>query len=118
MLDKATGKLEEVLAVEKEITRVRGEIEQAEGRMRVLADLTTLATVELEIDEIKDYVPEDAANYTTRVRRAFEKSVASLVATAKSVSIGAVALAPWLAVLLVFGLPLLLWGRARRRRRG
>jgi hypothetical protein len=118
LLDKATGKLEEVLAVEKEITRVRGEVEQLEGRMRVLGDLTTLATVELQVDEIKDYVPQEAPTYATRVRRAFDGSIAALVAACKESSIAAVAISPWLAVLLVLGLPLVLLARARRRRKG
>jgi hypothetical protein len=117
LLKTATGKLEEVLAVEKEISRVRGEVEQLEGRMRVLADLTTLATVELQVDEIKDYVPEEAATYSTRVRRALQGSIVALKATAQNLSIAAVALAPWLAVLVVVLVPLGLWARARRKRR-
>lgn len=117
LLETATGKLEEVLAVEREISRVRGEVEQAEGRMRVLADLTTLATVEVVVTEIKNYVPEEAATYMTRVRRSFQNSIEALVLTAQGLSIMAIALSPWLAVLLVPGLPLALWLRARRRRR-
>jgi hypothetical protein len=118
LLDKATGKLDEILTVEREITRVRGEVEQLEGRMRVLADQTALATVELQVDEIKDYEPEEAATYGTQVRRSFEKSLAALVSAGKHLSIVAVVLSPWLAVLLVIGLPLVFWGRAIRRRKG
>jgi hypothetical protein len=67
LLKTAAGRLEEVLTLEKEITRMRGEVEQLEGRMRVLNDLSTLATVELQVDEIKDFVPAGAATYWTRV---------------------------------------------------
>jgi hypothetical protein len=45
---------------------MRGEIEQMEGRLRVLKDLTSMTTVELFVDEIKDYVPEDAGGPTAR----------------------------------------------------
>ena len=69
LLSKATGKLEEVLSVERELSRVRGEIESMEGRLRVLGDLTTMSTVILNVSEIKDYVPEQAVTYATRVRR-------------------------------------------------
>jgi hypothetical protein len=117
LLDTATGKLEEVLAVEREIGRVRGEIEQSEGRMRVLTDLTALATVELVVTEVKDYVPEEAVTYGTRVRRSLDASLRALVFTADQLSIAAVAISPWLAVLLGPGLPLVLWLRARKRRR-
>jgi hypothetical protein len=117
LLDNATGKLEEVLAVEREISRVRGEIEQLEGRMRVLDNLTTLATVELRIDEIKNYLPEEGATYATRVRRALRGSTAALATTAEQLSIAAVAISPWAGVLVVLLLPAAVWIRARRRRR-
>lgn len=100
-LEDSTGKLEEILQVEREISRVREEIERLEGRMRVLADLTTLATIRLSVEEIPNYVPEEAPTYATRVRRAWSGSIRSLVTTAENVSIAAVALAPWIPILIV-----------------
>jgi len=118
LLADATGKLEEILSVERELARVREEIERMEGRVRVLDDLTTLTTVTLRISEIKDYVPEQAPTYATRVRRAWSGSIDTLVSTAKTVSIAVVAAAPWLAVLLVPVILLVLLLRMRRRRKG
>jgi hypothetical protein len=115
LLDTATGKLEEVLKVESELARVRGEIERVEGRLRVLDSLTALSTLELRIDEIKNYVPEEAPTYLTRVRRAFSSSIDLLVQTAQALSILVVALSPWLAVLAVPGL--LAWLLVRMLRR-
>ena len=118
LLEDATGKLEEVLAVEREIARVRGEIEQVEGRLRVLKDLTSLSTVTLSVREIKDYVPEDQVTYGTRVRRAFDGSISALVDTAQALSIVAVVLSPWLGILLVLLIVLwIVWRIARGRRR-
>src|SRR5262249_13120461 len=54
---KATSKLEDILTIERELNRVRGEIDQAEGRMRMLSNLSTLATIEVTLREVKDYVP-------------------------------------------------------------
>jgi hypothetical protein len=87
-----------------------------EGRVRVLNDLTSLTTVELTINEIKDYVPEEAPTYTTRVRRVFQSSVNSLVSAAVGLSIVVVAVLPWLGVLLVPALVIILIVRRRRRR--
>lgn len=107
-LEDSTGKLEEILQVEREISRVREEIERLEGRMRVLADLTTLATIRLSVEEIPNYVPEEAPTYATRVRRAWSGSIRSLVVTAENVSIAAVKLAPWIPMIIV-AIVVLLW---------
>jgi hypothetical protein len=116
LLADATGKLEEVLSVERELARVREEIERMKGRVRVLNDLTSLTTVELSITEIKDYVPEEAPTYTVRVRRALEGSINSLVSAAVELSILVVAVLPWLGVLLVPAIVTVLFVRRRRRR--
>ena len=47
LLEKRPGKLDDVLAFEKEISRVRGEIELLQGRLRVLSNLTAFSTVTL-----------------------------------------------------------------------
>lgn len=116
LLADATGKLEEVLSVERELARVREEIERMEGRVRVLNDLTSLTTVELTINEIKDYVPEEAPTYATRVRRAFEGSVDLLVSAAVELSIVVIAVLPWLGVLLIPATVLILLVRRHRGR--
>jgi hypothetical protein len=114
VLSEATGKLEEVLAVEKELARVRGEIEQMEGRQRLLDDLVALSTVTLYVDEIKDFFPDETASYATRMRQSLQRSVTSLVTLLADLSILLVAALPWLAILLV---PLAIVVLALRRRR-
>jgi hypothetical protein len=46
-----TGKLSEVLEMERELSRVRGEIEQAQGRLRHLGNQVSLATIEVSLSE-------------------------------------------------------------------
>lgn len=46
-----SGKLSEVLEVERELSRVRGEIEQAQGRLRHLANQIALATIRVTLTE-------------------------------------------------------------------
>ena len=117
LLSKATGKLDEVLTVEHELTRVRGEIEALEGRLRVLGSLTTMSTVNLDVNEIKGYVPEEAATYATRVRRAWNGSTTELVSTMQTLSVLLVALAPWIGILLVPVLVVVFLLRIRRTRK-
>jgi hypothetical protein len=44
-----TSKAEEVLAIYREITSIRGEIEQIQGRQQYLSNMASLATVQVEI---------------------------------------------------------------------
>jgi hypothetical protein len=51
MLAQRTGKLSDVLDVEREISRVRGEIEQMEAERRATADQVAFATAQLNASE-------------------------------------------------------------------
>jgi hypothetical protein len=113
LLEERTGELEDVLAVEREVSRVRGEVEQLEGRMRVLADLTSLSTVTLRVEEIKNYQPPEAAGFGTRVRRQFDGSVAALKVTGEWFVLFVVGAAPWLGTI---GIPAIIVAIVLRRR--
>ena len=89
-----------MLTLEREITRVRGEVEQLQGRLHVLDGVTAMSTVNLEISEIKEFVPGEPVSYRTRVRRAWEESLAALLSVGQSLSVLLVALSPWVGVLL------------------
>lgn len=120
LLEEATGKLEQVLVVEQKLDQVREEIERMQGRLRVLADQTSLATVTVTVEQIVGYQPEEEPSYRTRVSRAFRGSLHALVALAADLSIALVALSPWLAALAVLGVvvgPILWIVRTVRRRR-
>jgi len=104
LLAERTGELDDVLAVERELSRVREEVERLEGRLRVLQDLTALTTVTLTIEEVKNYVPAEAATLGTRLRRTFTGSLESLRTTGEALLIFVVALSPWL---VVFAIPAL-----------
>jgi hypothetical protein len=101
LLEDRPGKLEDVIAIERELSRVREDLERMQGRMRVLADRTSLTTVQLEVAEVHNYVPAEAPTFATRIRRALEGSIESLREAAEGLVVTAVALAPWLAVLAV-----------------
>jgi hypothetical protein len=51
LLATRTGKLQDVLNVERELARVRGEIERHEGRLRFLKTRTSLSTLSVSIHE-------------------------------------------------------------------
>lgn len=115
LLKKATGKLSEVLQVEKELSRVRGEIEQSQGRIRVLANLSSLTTITITMREIKDYVPPAPPTFATEVSRQFNGSLGALREFGKGVILFGVALAPWLPLVALIGFPI--W-RVWKRKNG
>jgi hypothetical protein len=51
LLDQRTGKLEDVLAVERELARVREEIERYEGRLRYLSSRVATSTLVVYLHE-------------------------------------------------------------------
>ncbi len=118
LLAKAAGRLDEVLNLERELTRVRGEVEQLQGRLRVLGSLSALGTVILDVKEIKNYAPEKEATYATRVRRTWDDSITALTSVMQGVSIVIVAAAPWVGVILppCILIALVLRRTARKRR--
>jgi hypothetical protein len=115
-LEDSTGKLDEILAVERELSRVRGEIEQMQGRLRMIANLSALATVSITASEIKDYVPPQAPTLGTRIARTFSGSVDVLSQVGESILLFIVALIPWLPFLLL-GFGLTYWFARRSMRR-
>ncbi|RUL85711.1 DUF4349 domain-containing protein [Tautonia sociabilis] len=103
ILDERSGKLEDVLKVEVELSRVRGEIEQLEGRLRVLANLSSLATITLSVRERDDYEPTPpiAPDFGTRIARAWASSLGQLQDLGENLVLFAVALTPWIPLILI-----------------
>ncbi len=113
-LERSGAKLSDILAVERELSRVHEEIEQAEGRLRLLSNQTDFSTITLNVTEVKDYVPEPSTTLISQIGRTFGGSVGYLGDFGKSLLLLVVGLAPWLAVISLIGLPV--WLLLRRRR--
>lgn len=113
-LEVSTGKLEEILQVERELSRVREEVERMQGRRQMLENLTSLTTVTVQLRERLGYKPPEAPTFTTRVIRSFQNSAANLVACVTWCVLALAALVPWLPVITI---GVLLAGLAVRRTR-
>ena len=98
LLDKSAGQITDVIQIERELSRVRGEIEQMEGRLRYLTNRTELATVNIDVREEKDYVPPSAPTYAVRVTSAWADSLSALREFGENVSISIVYIFPWLLI--------------------
>jgi hypothetical protein len=98
-LADSTGKLEDILKVENELTRVRGEVERMQGRLRFLANRADLSTVTIMATELKNYTPPEPVTLAAQVSTTFFRSVSALIAFGEAVLLLVVALVPWLPVL-------------------
>ena len=106
-LTDSTGKLDEILTVERELTRVRSEIEQMQGRLAVLGNLVTLATVTITASEVREVAappPLLVPSLGDKVRRTFDASLATLQTLGEAVLLFLVALAPWLPIAILAAL--------------
>jgi hypothetical protein len=109
-MDRAT-KIPDLMAIENEVARVRGEIERFTGRLRFLANRVDLATIQAEVSQKPKKAPGgfwDFNRTIARIQAAFLNTVRELLAVAEGlVAFGA-------AVLPLVLLGALGWGLVRR----
>jgi hypothetical protein len=107
LLRKTTDKMENMLAVQRELSTLRDGIERSEGRLRLLANLTDLTTATIHLQERAKYDPDRATatredpSFSERSGKTFRNSWQSLLAFLQAVSLVTVALTPWLPFIIV-----------------
>ena len=109
-------KLEDIIKVSDRIAEVRRDVERVQGRLNYLSNMTTLATLNLTLREIKDYKPPTAPTFWSRVTTRFGQSWDALVEFGQDLALFVVGLVPWLPVLIPAGFALA-WGVRNYRRR-
>ena len=106
LLATRTGKLEEVLAVERELARVREEIERYEGRLRFLKSRVSLSTLTVTVHEKAPLVsPNPGTSVIGEAFRDMWRNFVNFIATIIS-SLGVV-----IPVVAILGAGLWLWRR-------
>ncbi len=120
LLDRQTEKIEDLVAIERELARIRLDIERMEGRMRFLANQVAMSTVNLNVSEQRTFVPASQPALGRRVSvewtetlgrtgRFFENLLVGLVANFFAIIASIVAaLFAWIAARFI-------WRRARAR---
>jgi chromosome segregation ATPase len=123
ILEQRTGRISDVLEVEQEIARVRGEIESMEAEQKSLEHRVDFASVEVQLgEEYKAPLSSPDDSVATRIHNAFVAGHHN----AKETLLGFLlffeeygpALAIWLVILgVILGLPVfLIWRRYQRVR--
>jgi len=108
-LDK-TQELKDTLEVERELSRVRGEVEQLQGQLDLLKNKTDLATVILTVYE-RLSAPMTSTSFGTQIRRTIQSSSESLCAFLRFLALFSAAIVPWLTIVIPIGW--IVWKRRR-----
>ncbi len=105
LLERPDDKIQHVIEVEKELARIRSEIERMEGQLRVLSNQTSLTTVRINVREVKSYQPEQAVEFSGRVSSAWNDALTNAKSAGENFVIGLVrnafAVIAWAVGLLV-----------------
>lgn len=115
LLQESTGTLADVLAVEKELQRVRQEIEQTQGRVRYLEHATQFATVHLSVYELFGVGWSNDEPLGAQFVAVFRSSIHMLLLVARGLILLAAGLIPWLIVMMLPAI--LLWRGLRSPKR-
>ena len=115
-LDESTGDLEDILAVERELARVRSEAERMRGRLNVLDELTQMASLTVHVEEIQEYMPAatETPGLWDRASRAWSRSWGAMGWVSGYLLVGTVLAGPWVVIVgpvLLGGW--LIWRRVR-----
>jgi hypothetical protein len=116
-----SGTLPDTLLLEKELSRVREEVERLQGQMNVLTAATDLATINIRLQERSRFQPPPsvaAMPFTKRVMQSFMNSYQNLVAFLEGCAILLAGASPWAIAVFVIAAPCWLISRFLGRRAG
>ena len=110
LYDRARS-VNDALSIERELTNIRGQIEQVQGRMQYLEERTAYSQISLNIQPVARPTPPSAWSPAHVVSRAWDASLGVLQALA-TVVLSGIVFGWWLAPALVVGF---VWWRRRTR---
>lgn len=111
LLRTRTGKLQEVLSVERELARVREEIERMEGRMRFLKANAQLSTLSVSLYEPQPVLASPGRNPIAEAFKTAWRNFVGMLA-------GAIASLGFVVPVVILGWGALVLGKRYRRRAG
>ncbi len=116
LIDKAAN-LTELLQLEKRLTEIRTELEQVTSQLKVYDNLVDYSTVQLDIDEVKEYTPTEEPGFWERLGSGFMNSLRGMGKLLQELMILFVCAVPYLAPpAAVLGIVLLITMLHKRRK--
>ena len=116
LIDKAAN-LTELLQLEKRLTEIRTELEQVTSQLKVYDNLVDYGTVQLDINEVKEYTPAEEPGFWERLGTGFMNSLRGVGKLLLELLIFFVCTVPYLTPLaVVLGILLLITKRHKRKK--
>ncbi len=95
MVQKNTGKLEDLILLEEKLGEVRENIEQMEGRIRNMDRLISLATLTLNV-QVQSSTTVSTPTFTSRALHVWKNSLKALKDVSQSGLLAMIAILPWI----------------------
>lgn len=102
LIDEAAN-LTELLQLEERLTEVRTELERVTSQLKLYDNLVDYGTVDLTIDEVREYTPTEEPGFWERISTGFVESLKNLGTILTELVIFFVCAIPYLLPLMVFG---------------
>lgn len=112
MIKTSSGDLDDLVLLEEKLSSLREQIEQTEGRIRLLDRLVSLATLTLNVHVQSSDATPSVPGFSARAAKVWGSSVESLKDAAQGTALLLVAFAPWVLPLLLVAIVLRVLFRA------
>ena len=109
--------MSDLLEVEARLTDVRYELESVTTQLNILANQVNYSTVELYIDEVKEYTPVEEETFWQRISSGFVDSVEDIANGAVDLVVFLLANLPYLVLIALGATVVILIIRRRRRKK-
>jgi hypothetical protein len=113
-LTSQAGALADVLAVERELARVRSEIESLDGTLRSLDDRIAFGTLSVSLATKDGVVVAASPSLGGRLDGAVKTSAGAMADAGRAILVAGAAVVPWIPLALILAFFVRRWVRARR----
>lgn len=96
-----TKNVKDVLEVERELGRVREEIEVLDGKLKLFDDQVASSRLTVELTTRDKFASGEPSSFSGQVSRTFSASIGAMLTLGRGLLLVATALAPWLPLLLL-----------------
>ena len=96
LIDHSNRSLSEVVSLEKELSRIRGDIERMQGQLNLLKNRTEFATLTIFASQVDPVTLAAATPLSSRVKEAWSVSTEGLQSVGSSLIVFATFVLPWI----------------------